>query len=467
MIQSSNIRLPGVYFLPPPRGRGLRLPPLDVAAFVGYAERGPLDLPVACEDLATFRAVFGADLGLARERGGATLFANLHTSVETFFANGGRRCYVVRVAGAGATRTRFPLPSIVALGAQDAAGPNATNLPSEMPKRAAVLAASEGRWSGRLSLATRTQSTPLPVSAFSLGTSAGGAQELIWQTGGAPQAIEPGELLRLTLDDGRQWLFAVGDVLRPAVPKPSEPLTLTARGFWELVLPDDTRPPQGVTSIYRLSSFVPGQEETYEPEELQGITGELSSAGGALVIDFDGDAASKIERGDVLRVQLADNSVHLFAVSDAGVAQTTSSPPVARRAQARLMLSLPAAPVPVFSPGGLRRIERLRFDLLLWEGEDRRPTITELAFNSGHPRFWGDAVLFESSALQLPQSSGFSSTRAEGSGFVSQAARNAELYRFFRGGERVEDPRLGVFDTAALAGLLAPVEPDGLTNLPL
>ena len=70
MIESSNIRLPGAYFLPPPRGRGLRLPPLDVAAFVGYAERGPLDLPVACEDLATFRAVFGADLALARERGG-------------------------------------------------------------------------------------------------------------------------------------------------------------------------------------------------------------------------------------------------------------------------------------------------------------------------------------------------------------------------------------------------------------
>ena len=470
MIQASNIRLPGVYFLPPPRARGLRLPPLDVAAFVGYAERGPLHLPVACEDLATFRAVFGADLALARERGGATQYANLHTSVETFFANGGRRCYVVRVAGERATRTRLRLPSIVALDTQDATGPQPTFNQSEMPRQVALLAASEGRWAGSLSLATRLQSTPLPIAAFSLGAGTG-AQELIWETGGAPQAIQPGELLRLTLDDGRQWLYAIGDILRPAEPKPSEPLRLVARGSWQVVLPAHPPPQQPVEKVFRLRPYVPGQAETYQPERLH-VMCELTTSGDSFRLDFIQELqpglAGTIERGDVIRIHLTDNTVYLLNVADADTPPAASaSPDILRRVTTPALLALPATTVPTFSPAGLRRVERLRFDLLLWEGKDRRPTISELAFNTGHPRYWGDAVLFESSKLPLPQASGFSSTQAQGSAEVSQAARNAALYRLFREGTRVDDPRLGVFDTAALAGLLAPVEANTLTYLPL
>src|SRR5450631_3383704 len=60
----------------------------DIAAFVGIAERGPLDTPVAVESMRQFSAHFGSFIG-----GGYLAYA-----VRGFFDNGGLRCWVVRVA---------------------------------------------------------------------------------------------------------------------------------------------------------------------------------------------------------------------------------------------------------------------------------------------------------------------------------------------------------------------------------
>jgi hypothetical protein len=64
-----DLRRPGVYLLPPPPAAGAGLPRLDVTGFVGFARRGPLDLPVAVEDVGDYRDVFGDDLPLAAEAG--------------------------------------------------------------------------------------------------------------------------------------------------------------------------------------------------------------------------------------------------------------------------------------------------------------------------------------------------------------------------------------------------------------
>ena len=55
---------PGVRIvdLPAPLDDGL--PVMDVPVFVGFAERGPLDRPVALEDPAHYTAVFGGSLYL-------------------------------------------------------------------------------------------------------------------------------------------------------------------------------------------------------------------------------------------------------------------------------------------------------------------------------------------------------------------------------------------------------------------
>ena len=60
----------------------------DVAAFVGIARRGPLDLPLPIESWRQFVAHYGDVMA----------YGYLPAAVRGFFANGGRRCWVVRVA---------------------------------------------------------------------------------------------------------------------------------------------------------------------------------------------------------------------------------------------------------------------------------------------------------------------------------------------------------------------------------
>ena len=65
---------------------------LDIAGYVGQAERGPLNAPQPLTGWGQFRDIFG----------GFTGFSYLAYAVFGFFLNGGERCYVVRVAHATA-----------------------------------------------------------------------------------------------------------------------------------------------------------------------------------------------------------------------------------------------------------------------------------------------------------------------------------------------------------------------------
>lgn len=88
-----NFQTPGVYIrevevTPPPAVR------MDVAGFVGQAERGPLNYPQPLTSWGQFRDIFGDFTG----------YSYLAYGVFGFFRNGGVRCYVVRVAHEGAAR---------------------------------------------------------------------------------------------------------------------------------------------------------------------------------------------------------------------------------------------------------------------------------------------------------------------------------------------------------------------------
>lgn len=124
-------RLPGIYVdrADPPAPQGL--PRMDVAVFVGIAERGPAHRAIAVESVAAYDAVFGGDVPIAFDPArGETIRANLPASVRAFFSNGGRRCWVIRVAmtaalaarwraadnaelGASASRARFALSGVL------------------------------------------------------------------------------------------------------------------------------------------------------------------------------------------------------------------------------------------------------------------------------------------------------------------------------------------------------------------
>src|SRR5262245_26289954 len=104
-------RLPGFSFEAQSAPLNEWLPRMDVAVFVGCAARGPLHLPVAVEDAAQFAEIFGADAPLAwNTTRGEQVFAYLAPAVRSFFRQGGRRCWVVRVAGEEARANYFPVP---------------------------------------------------------------------------------------------------------------------------------------------------------------------------------------------------------------------------------------------------------------------------------------------------------------------------------------------------------------------
>ncbi len=91
----SNIRSPGVYYerieerLPP-----LELGPTGQVAFLGMATRGPVGIPQRLTSYDDFLDQYGAPLK----------YGFLSDSVEGFFKNGGRVCYVVRVAHTAGSR---------------------------------------------------------------------------------------------------------------------------------------------------------------------------------------------------------------------------------------------------------------------------------------------------------------------------------------------------------------------------
>jgi hypothetical protein len=480
MRATPDLRLPGVYFLPPVRAAGLDLPPLDVAAFAGFAERGPVDLPVPVDDLSTYRAVFGGDLPLAREPGGQLVYANLPRAVAGFFANGGRRCYVVRVAGKEATCARLRVPGIVVLKESSSA------------KLAALSASSVGQWGNGLRLCTRMRSVSLPPKMFQVRD----ARHLEWLTGSAPDAIQPGDLLRLTLADGSKWLFPVIGVERSA-PASSDAAAsgnavVSAQQVWRLNAVVSASPPLATDQVFRL---------TLDGKEQLAVSGVVAPDEQMIQFELAGSDAGEIRRGDVLQLALDDGSVHLFPVAEHRLLPELTSPPGVLLSPPQQVsvwaagtLQLPAADLPV---ADLLHVERLRFDLLVREGNQQQMVIDEVAFNAAcrlessperqspsaagmarpgfaHPRFWGEVVLLESSAL-YHQSSANSAHQAVRSEAVTlaggtRAAQAARLFGEAQGQVRIEAVETGRLDVAGLAGLLAPLEPDkagSLTYLPL
>jgi hypothetical protein len=139
-----------------PSGDGM--PVMDVPVFVGFAARGPLDRPVAVDSAAGFEAVFGGLLDLVQggrgEDPAERVNAHLQPAVAAFFAGGGRRCHVIRVAGAGAVSARFSVPG---LRLARPAGAMWTVAGSDFELRAN----SPGSWADRLELSARVRSQAL------------------------------------------------------------------------------------------------------------------------------------------------------------------------------------------------------------------------------------------------------------------------------------------------------------------
>ena len=155
---------PGVYRATVTAAPGFEPVRLDVAGFVGVAPRGPLDEPVTVESWTQYRWRFGGAVGPGL----------LGLAVQAFFAQGGVRAFVLRVA---------PRPAATDGAAPDPAAGRArlelmVSGPAGEPVQLELLARDEGSWGSGLQVALDFDITGhlvLPVVGASGGQRAGTA----------------------------------------------------------------------------------------------------------------------------------------------------------------------------------------------------------------------------------------------------------------------------------------------------
>lgn len=227
--------MPGVYFQAETPAREGALPRMDVACFVGFASSGPLNIPVAIEDEVRFVEIFGGDLTIGVDHASGKIHkAFLGPTVRSFFLNGGRRCWVVRVAEKDMISNLFHLPGI--MGVQ-----------SEVPLEygsAMVKARSEGHWSDNLGVSTVLLNTP--VSMVTLTPGAEGKVSLkVEEPEG--EYIERGDLLRFVFSETETVLyFAVSDVKNSKGDRGDafkSLVDIAGKGFWFETERETTSPP--------------------------------------------------------------------------------------------------------------------------------------------------------------------------------------------------------------------------------
>ena len=189
-MQLASRRLPGIDVGVAPRPAVEALPRMDVAVLVGFASTGPVDTPVAVESVAAFTEVFGPDAPLAWDDArGERVHAYLGPAVRAFFANGGRRCWIVRVARAPVSN-RFPIPGVLEVTAGGTI------------KAALAKARSAGSWSDALRVASALQTRSFGIEALAPGASPASAA-IAFET---RVKLAAGDLVEI--DDGARIAYA-------------------------------------------------------------------------------------------------------------------------------------------------------------------------------------------------------------------------------------------------------------------
>jgi hypothetical protein len=332
---------------------------MDVAGFVGFATTGPVNVPVPVEDSTSFAEVFGGNTPLAWDaQRGESAIAQLAPAVRAFFRNGGRRAWIVRVAGADAQRTLLPIPNLVAAAGGDLGA-------------AALPARSVGRWADDLRVESALVSRPATVVTCSV--------ELLQLQLEVPSGdtIVPGDLLRLR-NDPYELLVAVDDV-EPAsvVPSPTRPgrTVVDVTGVAGSALWLETLTPTPTVGTALLSGG-------------EGATATVTSNSTIDLVEVEVTAAPALapDPGALLQVTgLASDQRALFLLVRSIQSAVDRFVAIG---EPFWVLSEAPAPYPTLAPGDA--VERLTIELRVdLDGTDHR-SLSDLGLAPGHPRYLGD-----------------------------------------------------------------------------
>jgi hypothetical protein len=389
-------RLPGIRFetkLPPlPE----TLPRMDVAIFVGFAASGPLQTPVVVEESAQFTAIFGDEMPLAwDEQRGEMVTAYLASAVKEFFRNGGRRCWVVRVAGEGAALNYFPIPGLA-------------HFDGTTITPAFAAARSRGSWADGLQVSASLTSSPLALVTTPIFD-----PTRLALLPGAPGDVSAGDLLRLTFRQAGLLLFctvkrveASAELLSPLALDATQRLVTVENALWA-ELPAPASLLSAPDEVMAFPHFGPNLDEAGIALAVGNgaITVEESEQGTTRVtVELLVDLADAPALGSLLRVEVEGRQLWL-AVREVKSKTRFVSPLDASPLNSPLFASLLDVAVtsievsgegfywlplpPVSMPAESPLCEKLTLELAVRSQDAYPQRLDGLAFAPSHPQYWG------------------------------------------------------------------------------
>jgi hypothetical protein len=371
-------RLAGIRFVTAPPQLPERLPRMDIAAFVGFASAGPMQRPVVVEDAAQFAAIFGDDLPLAWDpQRGTQTFASLAPAVRAFFRNGGRRCWVIRVADKPETDL-FPLPGLA-------------RVEGAKLHPAFAQARSPGSWFDAFRAATALAVRAIEVQSW----------ETNWETiyGLLPRQkdLQRGDLLRLGFPDERLEAFFLVESVEASEGSPPEltrgRVALQVKALGTLRLATASEIPAGWFDVTWETALggTPVGAEAKLGEEIKSPPEDPDD-----LITLDVSSAFSPPPGTLMNLPSGNNEAFYFQVEESELGVRTASPPSGTaQVVGRVFAWSHKPPAAVSShPAG----ERLTFELRVRRSDTRATRLTDLGFAGDHARFWNalpnDAQLF-------------------------------------------------------------------------
>ncbi|MEM6253929.1 MAG: hypothetical protein AAF821_13500 [Cyanobacteria bacterium P01_D01_bin.156] len=333
------------------------LPRMDVAAFVGFAQQGPLHRPVVVESYPEFVNLFGGVYRLAwDDEENLWQTACLTPAVKDFFAQGGRRCWIVRVANpATAQSTLFPLAGLVQ-----------TTLTGYTEVTAT--ARCPGSWADDLETRVELLVTPLGIAT---------APDIV---PGAPpqvelrsnQQLQPGDLVQLDFSDRKHRAYGV-------VPNNNATLSFD-RSYWFHRLLVSQLPLAGTVQAGAESSMA-GTLATTESFDGQAADPLTPNNIQDTVLNLTGSGTLVAVPGQWLRLETTDAALWLLIGASIRDNQLTLADIWVEGAD------------PLAGPLSLERAQQVQMALRARraEGENALAAIVlNLAGASPHPRFMGN-----------------------------------------------------------------------------
>ena len=372
-------RLPGIEVGVAPRPAVEALPRMDVAVLVGFASTGPLHTPVAIESVARFSEVFGADAPLAwDDTRGERVHAYLGPAVRAFFANGGRRCWIVRVARSPIAN-QFAIPGILSIpgGGQPV-------------EAAAAAARCEGSWSDPLRVATALQKRTVAIDRLTPASPPSGTFEFRTRFG-----LRAGDLVELD-DGGGLCAYATIDAVNATL-EANGPYAVQASvcaAFERLVGgASPSSPPAGTIGTADVHGFALAVAAT-----LFAPAGESAPAR----LEFDAPVPASLERGHWARWSDGGAPVWLRIDAIDSAPVFAGSPPAMDSASVSAAVTGPGwrelGDLTAFPLGGITRVHLVLLDLQVDGSGERVARLNGVGLTPAHADAWwnhaSDAEVF-------------------------------------------------------------------------